>query len=118
VVVFARQPFHLYVYESIEGSRCRKVFDRHRIERAGFEEALRQMPAGVIIVEAPSGEIVSVNRQAQEIFERYLGRSVPSELGDLRELHDSGAYETFYPDGRPCEMDRCLYYARSEMAKR
>ncbi len=56
------------------------------------------MPAGVMVVEAPCGEIVSVNRQAQEIFERYLGTSVPSELEGLRELHDSGAYETFYPD--------------------
>jgi hypothetical protein len=62
------------------------MFDRQRIERAASEEALQQMPVGVMTVEAPSEEIVSVNRQAQEIFERYLGTSVPSELQGLREL--------------------------------
>ena len=81
------------------------MFDRERIERAGFEEALRQIPAGVIIVEAPSGDIISVDRQAEEIFERYLGTPVPSELEGLRELYESGTYETFYPNGRPYEMD-------------
>jgi hypothetical protein len=53
------------------------MFDRQEMKRVGFEEALRQMPTGVMVVEAPSEEIVSVNRQAQQIFERYLALLCP-----------------------------------------
>jgi hypothetical protein len=36
------------------------MFDRERIERVSSEEVLGQMPAAVIVVEAPSGKIISV----------------------------------------------------------
>ena len=65
------------------------MFDTQRILEAGLEEALRQMPAAVIIVEAPSGKIVFVNRRAREMAERNLACSVPLELGVLRGLGPS-----------------------------
>jgi hypothetical protein len=58
------------------------MLDRQQIERIGLEEALRRMPAGVMVVEASSGRILFANREAQENSARLLGRSIPSELED------------------------------------
>jgi hypothetical protein len=49
------------------------MLDWQSIGRAGFEEVLRQIPAALIVVEAPSGEIVSVNGEAQRCTEQVLG---------------------------------------------
>ena len=59
------------------------VFDLQRVKSVGLEEALRQIPAGVMVVEASSGRILFANREAQENSARLLGRSIPSELEDL-----------------------------------
>ena len=81
------------------------MFDAQRTRIAGLEEALRQMPAAVTIVEASSGQVIFANTEAQEMSERYLGRSVPTELGDLRDLDDGGTVEVLHPDGSPYEME-------------
>jgi PAS domain S-box-containing protein len=73
--------------------------------RVATEEVLRQMPAAVMIVEAPSGETMLLNRQTQQMSERYLGQSEVSGVEDLRDLHDSGVFELFRPDGRPYELE-------------
>ena len=80
------------------------MFDTQQIKRAGFEEALQQMPAAALIVEAPSGKIIFVNRQGQGATERYVGPSVPSELGDLQNVFESSGLESLHPDGRPYEL--------------
>ena len=49
--------------------------EREHTERAAFEEVLRQMPAAIMIVEAPSGETILHNRQTQQMSEQYLGQS-------------------------------------------
>src|SRR5918998_1401517 len=51
------------------------MFDRQGIQRAALEEVLRQMSAAIMIVEAPSGETILLNRQTQQMSERYLGYS-------------------------------------------
>jgi PAS domain S-box-containing protein len=75
------------------------LFDLQQIQRAGFEEVLRQMPAGVVIAEAPSGKIMSVNRRAQEWTEQS-----PSQTRRTK-LEDAGDFEIFHPDGRTYEME-------------
>jgi len=83
------------------------MFDRQRIERAGFKEALQQMPAALLIAEAPSGKILFVNRQTQQWTEEYVGQSIPSELGylgDLQDVDENGISRIRHPDGRPYEM--------------
>jgi hypothetical protein len=80
---------YLSSYEPIGVSRSGRVSDQQEIERAALEEVLRQMPAAVMIVEAPSGETILVNRETQQMSERYLGRSELSGVGDLRDLHDT-----------------------------
>jgi PAS domain S-box-containing protein len=79
--------------------------DRQEIERAAFEEVLRQMPAAVMIVEAPSGETILANRRTQQMSERYLGSARLSGIKDLRDLHDSGVFELLRPDGRPYQFE-------------
>src|ERR671920_2424007 len=79
--------------------------DRQDIERAALEEVLRRMSAAIIIVEAPSGKTILLNRQTQQMSERYLGSAQLSGMEELRELHDSGVFELYRPDGRPYEFE-------------
>ena len=62
-------------------------------ERARFEAVLQQMPAGVLIVEAPSGKVVLYNQQA----ERILHRSVPLGV----ELAQRALINAYHADGTP-----------------
>ena len=78
---------------------------RQEIERAAFEEVLRNITAAVMIVKAPSGESILDNRQSRQISERYLGHSEVMGLEDLRALHDSGVFELVRPDGQPYEFE-------------
>ena len=63
------------------------------------------MSAAIMIVEAPSGETILLNRQTQQMSERYLGYSELSGVEALRDLHDSGVFKLFRPDGRPYEFE-------------
>ena len=67
------------------------------LERARLEAVLRQMPSGVLIVEAPSGKIVLANEQ----LTRISGRT--TRLGEtLEEYRD---WPTFHPDGRLYQVE-------------
>src|SRR5919112_1405256 len=81
------------------------MFGRQELERAGLREVVRQMPAAAFIVEAPSGEIVLSNEQARQTIELELGRPMPSELGSIRDLYDSGDFDMLHSDGRPYELE-------------
>ena len=82
-----------------------KVSDLQEIERAALEEVLRRLSAAIMIVAAPSGETILLNRQTQQMAERYLGSAQLSGIEELRELHDSGVFELYRPDGRPYEFE-------------
>jgi DNA-binding NarL/FixJ family response regulator/signal transduction histidine kinase len=75
------------------------VFDREGIGRAAFEEVLRQMPAAVLIAEAPSGEIIFRNREAQQMRDRSLRQAWATYL------EDAGGFQMYHPDGRPYESE-------------
>jgi PAS domain S-box-containing protein len=81
------------------------VSEWQEIERAVSEEVLRQMPAAVLIAVAPSGETILLNRRTQQMSEQYLGQSELSGVEALRDLHDSGVFELFRPDGRPYQFE-------------
>jgi PAS domain S-box-containing protein len=81
------------------------VFDRQEVQRAASEEVLRQMPAAVIVVEAPSGKIICVNREAQRWTEQVLGQPVPQELGMYLDLQKSNNFKMLHPDGQPYEVE-------------
>jgi PAS domain S-box-containing protein len=75
------------------------MFDEQEIKSAASEEVLRQMPAAVIVVEAPSGRIIFRNRRAQQIREKSLSQARATKL------EDAGDFEIFRSDGRPYEME-------------
>ena len=75
------------------------MFDPQRIKRAASEEVLHQMPAAVIVAEAPSGKIILRNRRAQQLRERS-----PSQARATK-LEDAGDFQIFHPDGRPYEVE-------------
>src|SRR5918997_855932 len=81
------------------------MFDEQRIQRAASEEVLRQMPAAVIVVEAPSGKIVYVNREVQRWTEQVLGQPVPQELGVYLALQESVNFKMLHPDGQAYERE-------------
>ncbi len=60
---------------------------------------LQQMPAGAIVAEAPSGQLVLMNQQVQEI----LGISLTPLITIPSYLQTS--YQIFHPDGKPYDPD-------------
>jgi PAS domain S-box-containing protein len=81
------------------------LFGLQEMKRAGFENVIQHMPAGVIIVKGSSGKILTSNKQAQQMTEQNLGWSMASELGDLLDLYESGDFEILHPDGRRYQME-------------
>jgi PAS domain S-box-containing protein len=73
-------------------SRKQAEQERER-ERTFLREALHQMPAGVIIAEAPSGRLLLRNQQAAATLGRYL---IPCD-----DVPDYAAGRGLHPDGRP-----------------
>jgi len=61
-------------------------------ERIRLEAVIEQMPAGVMIADAPSGEILFCNTQADQLWGAPMPRS--SSFNEYAE------YQGFYPDGR------------------
>ncbi|HXN46929.1 MAG TPA: response regulator [Bryobacteraceae bacterium] len=77
--------------------------DRERLvsqlasERARLETVLQQMPAGVIMAEAPSGKLVLINGRVESIFRG------PFRIGGG--IEDYFQYQAFRPNGRPYKPD-------------
>ncbi|MBD2158953.1 PAS domain-containing protein [Leptolyngbya sp. FACHB-16] len=76
-------------------------------EQARFEAVLRQMPAGVIIAQSPSGQLILGNEQAEQIWRHPL--LLADGINEYRE------YRGFHADGRPYESEEWPL-ARSLMA--
>ncbi|MFN8484613.1 MAG: GAF domain-containing protein [Anaerolineae bacterium] len=70
-----------------------KLMRQVEAERARLETILSQMPAGVIIAEAPSGRLVQGNSQAEQIWRHPL-------LGS-QDIGQYAAWQGFHRDGRP-----------------
>ena len=79
--------------------------DIREIQRASLEEAVRQVPAAVLVVEAPSGKIIFSNSEVHQWTEQVLGQRVPSELEQYRDLQDNSNLKMLHSDGRPYEME-------------
>ena len=75
------------------GERERKLRAEADSQRALLETVLNQMPAGVVIAKAPSGEVVLANRQAEQILQR--------PVGELRRVEEYSQYQIFRLDGQP-----------------
>lgn len=72
--------------------RERKLRAEADSQRALLETVLNQMPAGVVIAQAPSGSVVLANRQAEEILRR--------PVMSLRRIEDYADYQLFRLNGQ------------------
>jgi PAS domain S-box-containing protein len=66
-----------------------KLMKQLEAERTLLQAVLKQMPAGVLIVEAPSGQVLLVNEQAAKIMRR-----------SIQELREGVQFESFHLDGK------------------
>ena len=89
--------FVLDITENKEAEKERlRLLDQLGSERALLETVLRQMPSGVLIVDAESGKIILSNEQ----FERVWHQSFPVGEEILRFKRQG-----FHPDGRPYQPE-------------
>src|SRR5215468_473855 len=84
-----------------------KLLEELSAQHQKLTEVLRQMPAGVMIAEAPSGKLVMGNGQVAQIWRHEF---LPST-----NVEEYRAYKGFHPDGRPYEPQEWPL-ARSIMA--
>jgi PAS domain S-box-containing protein len=73
----------------LEKERTREQLE---VERARFEAVLRQMTAGVAVVEAPSGKLLLGNAQMEHIFRQ--------ELRSIQNIREYEKFKGFHTDGR------------------
>lgn len=64
-------------------------------DRARFEAILSQLPVGVVVVDAVSGEIILINKRMEQIWRRPFHSF--TELKELRHV--------FHPDGSPYKSE-------------
>ena len=69
------------------------LFRQLETARVRLEAVLQQMPAGLIVAEAPSGRLALANAQVEQIWRHPV---VPAE-----DYHDYGRYKGFDGEGRP-----------------
>lgn len=112
IALFARRPLGEELLAALAGiadavavgvDRDRAGHDRERLlaqldsQRSLMEAVIQQMPAGLIVAEAPSGRVVLGNRQLERILRRPVGAG-----GEFADQHDHAG---FHSDGRPYETD-------------
>jgi len=72
-----------------------KLLEELSAQHQKLMEVLRQMPAGVMIAEAPSGKLIMGNGRVAQIWRHEF---LPSA-----NVEEYRAYKGFHPDGRPYE---------------
>lgn len=70
-----------------------QLIEQLKTERRFLETVLQQMPAGVIIADAPSGRLRMGNEQVEKIWKSPF---IPS-----KSVEEYAAWPGFHPDGRP-----------------
>ena len=89
---------------ALEKDLCQKLIDSAKYkeeldkEKALMSEIFRQVPAGIVIAEAPSGKAIRTNKMAKMIMgnDNVLSRS----LGE-----HNGTTILFHLDGTPCKFE-------------
>ncbi|MCT7990431.1 PAS domain S-box protein [Laspinema olomoucense] len=80
-----------------EDVKKQELLDRVSMKRKLLNAILEQLPAGVIVAEAPSGNILLFNDQIKQMAR------IP-DLIPLDNLNQPPLYEAFYPDGRAYQL--------------
>lgn len=82
-------------------NRLQDTLQQLTAERARFEAVLRQMPAGVVIVEAGSGKLLLANEQINRIFRADINDALREPLT----AETAEAIQVFHEDGRRYELE-------------
>ena len=104
------------VTEQVELARQRdRLLKDIEFERARFEAVMKQMPAAVIVGEAPSGKLVFANSRMDAVWGHPL---IASESID-----DYAQWGGFHPDGRPYAphewpLARAIQHGRGRSTRR
>lgn len=69
-----------------------QLLEQIRTERELLEAVLQQMPAGIIIAEAPSGKLILGNQQVEQIWRHSF-----KQADNINQYEN---YQGFFPDGR------------------
>jgi len=86
------------VRANLEMSQVRQeASKRIEVERVFLEAVLQQMPAGVMIAEAPSGRLILSNKQVEKILRHPI---LP-----IANFEGYEQYKGFYPDGEPYKLE-------------
>ena len=89
--------FEVMVRHATSAIRYRNTRESLEREKARIEALLGAMPAGVIVVEAPSGKVILHNHHAETIWRRRLPSSIVA--------CDSDAWAAYHRDGRAVEPE-------------
>ena len=78
--------------------RRKRLAAQLEMERARLKAVISEVPVGVVLAEAPSGRVVSVNRKAVELWGEPT--NPPLAIADYNE------FKVFHPDGEPYRTDQ------------
>lgn len=107
-VMFDQAGKAVQVYGTIQDITVRKLIEIERDDlerqlssgRARLEAVLRNIPAGIVIAEAPSGRIIMANKQMEEIFRHeFPFSSSLEEYGEWGVFQSSG--QRYEPENFP-----------------
>lgn len=87
----------VFRYISVDISGLVHARNDLRRSREMLQATINQMPAGVTIADAPSGQITVINDQVKKVFKR--------EFFPTRSFSDYKGWNVFHPDNRPYEID-------------
>jgi PAS domain-containing protein len=67
-----------------------------KMEKLKFDFLIDQLPVGILVVDAISGEPISKNKKFEELSSEFL---------EIPEILEVCPYRGFYPDGSPYELE-------------
>ncbi len=84
---------HTFAVWATVALRRKRLATQLELERARLEAVISEVPVGVVLAEAPSGRVLSVNRKAVELW--------GSPANPPFALEDYDEFKVFHPDGEP-----------------
>jgi PAS domain S-box-containing protein len=77
--------------------RRKRLAAQLELEHSRLEAVITEVPVGVVLAEAPSGRVVSINRKAVDLW--------GSPTNPPRAIEDYSAWKVFHPDGQLYETE-------------
>jgi DNA-binding response OmpR family regulator len=82
-------------HENVE-NKLIKALSEIKMEKLKFDFLIDQLPVGILVVDAISGEFISKNKKFEELSSEFL---------EIPEIVEVCPYKGFYPDGSPYKSE-------------